>query len=91
MAPHYCRIYLPGKRGFILRVEQEGARFLTGIEVDSQGDEIVPAGHDIRRHVIEKRLINRRACQEWHLKYGKLVPALKQFTHHPLTKETLHG
>jgi hypothetical protein len=83
---HYCRIYLKGKKSFLLRVDYEGARFINGIEVDIHGDEIVPAGHDERRHVIEKTAIHRRACQDWHQKYGKLVPALKQFTHHPLTK-----
>jgi hypothetical protein len=80
--PHYCRIYLKGgPRAFILRVEREDARVLIGIEVNADGDEIVPAGHDERRHIIEKAAIMLRICQVWDRKYGKLFAASKQTSH----------
>jgi hypothetical protein len=80
---HYCRVYLRGKRGIILRIERETPQILIGIEVNREGDEVVPSGADQHRHMIQKAAITRRCCMSWRLKYGDLVPALKQWERHP--------
>lgn len=47
--------------------------FLTGIEVDKEGDEVAPKGVDERLHMIELALVVERVPMEMHRIYGELV------------------
>jgi hypothetical protein len=62
MSVRYARVWLPGKRPVILQITHETAVLLDGIEVNDQGEEIVPAGRNAngeRRHIIAKDTIVR--------------------------------
>jgi hypothetical protein len=58
-----------------LRNPVTGGMFLTGIQVDKEGDEIAPKGFDERRLMIELDLIVNREPFVMDKIYGELVPA----------------
>jgi hypothetical protein len=60
-----------------LRVTRDSPRFLSGIEVDKQGEEIEPHGYSQRIRLIDKRAIVSRREYVMDLHYGELVPARK--------------
>lgn len=72
---HYERIGFEGRRPLLLRVTAETVDFLVGIEVRSDGDEVVPRGADEREHIIDKTLIVRRQEMRMNRHYGELEPA----------------
>lgn len=49
--------------------------FLTGIEVDREGDEVAGPGYDNRRHVLDLGLVVSRESFVMDRIYGELVPA----------------
>ena len=60
----YAQVTYDGKKSFFIRIDSENDRFITGIEVAKDGDEITPRGRDAegnrfteRRHMIEKTLV----------------------------------
>jgi hypothetical protein len=59
----------------LLRVTGENERFLTGIEVRSDGDEVRPRGADERLRLIEKSQITRRTSLRMNRLYGQLEEA----------------
>jgi hypothetical protein len=59
-------------RTFLLRIVDDGKRFLSGIEVRLDGSEIAPPGHDQRLHVIDQAAVERRLPMRWNLHYGEL-------------------
>lgn len=79
MAHSYERVrYTPDgglpPKNVILRDVRQTTVFLTGIEVNFEGDEIAPFGVDERRHVIALSAVKRRTPMDFDLKYGMLVP-----------------
>lgn len=61
-------------RTVYLRVTSESARFLTGVELDKQGEEIEPPGHSQRIRMIAKGAIVWRRQYHMNLHYGELEP-----------------
>lgn len=53
----------------------EHGPFLTGVEVNREGDEIGGKDHDARRHIIDLGLIVRRVPMRMDNIYGELVEA----------------
>lgn len=53
----YTRITLDDGQRFIVRVTRETAEFISGIEVNTDGDEVVPPGHHNRLRIIERARI----------------------------------
>lgn len=65
-----------GKR-YYLRVTRETATLLAGIEVDEDGDEVVPRGHHNRLRVVAREAIVR--CDEMRMNnhYATLEPVVR--------------
>lgn len=59
-------------RSVFLRLTSDGARFVSGYEVDRQGEEIVPVGFDRRLRMIAKDTVIRRVAYEMDKTYGEL-------------------
>ena len=54
--------------------------FVTGIEVNREGDAIAGKGFDERRHIIDKSLVLKRVPMVMDRIYGELVPEGEQTT-----------
>lgn len=63
------------RRSVLLRITNEAGRFITGIEVNAAGDEVVAHGYDVRQHIIEKTAIMKRVVMKMNNKYGWLERA----------------
>lgn len=77
----YEYVVLNNGQRFILRVDDDSGQFLNGIEVNKEGDEVVPKGTDKdghrfteRRHLIQKSEIKSRTRMKFNLVYGELEP-----------------
>ena len=71
-AQRYLKItQLDGKR-YILRVTKESPRFIHGLEVDAQGDEIVPPGFHNRHRSIERTSIKKAVEMHMNNTYATL-------------------
>jgi len=57
---------------FILRVTGESPLFIRGIEVDAEGDEVVPRGAHQRLRIIDRGRIARTAEMRMNPKYATL-------------------
>lgn len=68
----YARIVLEGRAPFIIRVTNESERTISGIEVDREGEEIVPVGYHNRLHVIERAAIRKMTELRMNHHYGML-------------------
>jgi hypothetical protein len=89
MAIRYLKTTLVDGTQFILRVTHESPQMLSGVEVDAEGDEVVPRGtnaegrryHQRVRHV-QRSLIKRTAEMRMNPTYATLeaVPATKHAT-----------
>lgn len=55
----YVRLTLHEGQRFYLRVEREDENFITGMEVDREGEEVVPPGHHNRQRIVQKGAIKR--------------------------------
>lgn len=69
----YARIVLTDGTRFILRVYQESERFITGTEVNAEGDEVIPAGATDRTRIVERSAIRKRTVMHMDKTYAMLV------------------
>lgn len=53
----YVKITQTDGKKYFLRVNIEGPKLISGIEVDKHGEEISPSGYDNRLRIVEKKLI----------------------------------
>lgn len=67
----YAKITASGQR-FILRVTRETPRFVIGIEVNADGEEVVPPGYHNRMRVVQRTTITRYVEMCMNNKYGTL-------------------
>src|SRR4051812_4092916 len=77
----YERITLVNGQRFYLRVSDDSGNLVRGIEVDKEGDEVVPKGKDKdgnafhqRMHLIQKDLIKKRQRMRMNLVFATLEP-----------------
>jgi len=56
----------------ILQITAESDVFLSGVEIDKYGDEIVRPKADVTKHIISKDLIVKRVPMVMNLTYGWL-------------------
>jgi hypothetical protein len=56
----------------LLEIASEGDKWLTGYEVNREGERIEPKGADERLHLIDKTTIARRVPMQMNLHYGEL-------------------
>ena len=54
----YLKITLVDGRRFILRVTRESPRLISGVEVDAEGDDVVPRGVDVAGRPYHERVIH---------------------------------
>jgi cyanophycinase-like exopeptidase len=71
----YLKITLVDGTRFILRVSRESPNLLSGIEVNTEGDEVVPPGHDRRQRFVAKALIKKAVELRMNKKYATLEDA----------------
>lgn len=64
-------IYL--HRPLVLENDLGKPTFLTGVEVNREGDEVAGKGFDERRHLIDLELVIRRVPMRMDMYYGELV------------------
>jgi hypothetical protein len=55
----YAKIIQTNGQRFIIRVDSESERFIRGIEVDKDGEEIQPKGFHNRLRIVEKTSISK--------------------------------
>jgi hypothetical protein len=60
------------RRTVILRVTGDSALFISGIEVDKEGDAVRHGAVDETRHLIDKTLILRRTPMTMNMTYAQL-------------------
>lgn len=60
---------------FMIRVSREGAVGVSGIEVDRDGDEVVPAGFHNRLRIVPRETIKRAVEMRMNVIYGRLERA----------------
>jgi hypothetical protein len=80
MPIRYLKITLDDKARFILRVTSETPRFIRGIEVNMEGDEVVPPGFDQRLRVIERARIAKAVELRMNPTYAQLEVVPKKTT-----------
>lgn len=68
---NYERVRAGGKT-FLLRVMGENDGMLWGIEVNREGDEVIPRGADERLHLIDLLAITKRIPMTMNPHYGEL-------------------
>ena len=71
----YLKITLVDGTRFILRVTRESPTLVSGIEVNAEGDEVVPPGHDRRQRFVERALIKKAVELRMNKKYATLEEA----------------
>ena len=76
----YLKITLDDKTRFLLRVTSETPRFVRGIEVNADGDEVVPAGADQRLRIIERGRIAKAVEMQMNPTYAVLEVVPKKTT-----------
>lgn len=57
----YLKVTLDDGTRFILRVTAESPRFVRGVEVNAEGDEVVPPGAHQRLRIVERGRIAKTA------------------------------
>jgi hypothetical protein len=82
----YLKITLDDGTRFILRVTGESAIFIRGIEVNAEGDEVVPPGAHQRLRLIDRGRIARTVEMRMNPTYATLEVAPKK-THAQLDRE----
>lgn len=61
MASTFVRVRLTGvKRALTLKVTNESERFLSGYELNAEGEDVTGPGFDRRLQIIDKVLISKR-------------------------------
>lgn len=88
-AIRYARVTLDTGKRIILRVVSETGRFLRGIEVDREGEEIIPQGAHQRMHIIERPRITKIAEMRMNPKYATLEAVPRDQT--PGQKASAHA
>jgi hypothetical protein len=73
--PNYLKITLDDGRRFLLRVVRETPLFVRGIEVNAEGDEVVPPGAHQLLHIIDRGRIAKIVQMRMNPKYATLEPA----------------
>lgn len=68
----YLKITLDDGTRFMLRVRKESPLLVSGIEVDAEGDEVVPRGAHQRLRIIDRGRIARIVEMRMNPKYGRL-------------------
>jgi hypothetical protein len=71
----YLKITLDDGRRLILRVTRETPLFVRGVEVNAEGDEVVPSGAHQRLHIIDRGRIAKTVKMRMNPKYATLEPA----------------
>lgn len=71
----YARLTLADGQRFILRITAETARTIAGIEVDRDGDEVVPKGHHNRLRIVERTAIAKFTPMRMNNHYATLEVA----------------
>jgi hypothetical protein len=71
----YRKITLDDGTRFILRVTSESRLFVRGIEVNAEGDEVVPPGAHQRLRIIDRGRITKTVEMRMNPKYATLEPA----------------
>lgn len=82
----YLKITLDDGTRFILRVTSESPIFVRGIEVNAEGDEVVPPGAHQRLRIIDRGLIAKTVEMRMNPKYAALETVPKK-THAQLNRE----
>lgn len=80
----YLKITLVDGTRFILRVTGESPLLVRGIEVNDEGDEIIPPGADQRLRIVERALIKKTVELRMNPTYATLEPASRH--HHARSK-----
>lgn len=70
----YLKITLVDGTRFILRVTGESPQIVRGIEVNAEGDEVVPPGAHQRLRIVERALIKKAVPMRMNPKYATLEP-----------------
>jgi hypothetical protein len=70
----YLKITLVDGTRFILRVTGESPLIVRGIEVNDEGDEVIPPGAHQRIRIIERALIKKAVEMRMSPKYATLEP-----------------
>jgi len=73
----YLKITLDDGARFILRVTHESPRFIRGVEVNAEGDEVVPPGADQRIRIIDRGRIAKTIELRMSKKYATLEAATR--------------
>jgi len=75
MSIRYLKITLDDGARFILRVTGESALFVRGIEVNAEGDEVVPKGAHQRLRIVDRGRIARMIPMRMNPTYATLEVA----------------
>lgn len=68
----YARITLAQGDPFFIKIKSETLRFLTGVEVDREGDAVTSPGVDEKLHLIEVSELKKRVDYRMNLMYARL-------------------
>lgn len=68
----YARIVTHDGKRFIVRITGESDSFITGIEVDAHGDEVVPPGHHNRMRIVARDAIRKLTPMRMNTTYATL-------------------
>lgn len=74
----YLKITLVDGTRFILRVTRESPHILTGYEVNTEGDEVVPPGYERRQRHVGREIIRKAVEMRMSPKYAILEPVAKK-------------